>query len=787
MPEDDRETPAIARAKWRESRRGNRSEMNEGCSVLSRCNTGTRDFDIFASAGSRNLPRYKGHILLRLSKGLFSSLSFSSTTMLLTTLVLSSLSFVSATHNSRSLAALQHHQPRGLLDGIDICIAIPDLVIDILAPLLGLQAEACVCLQGLNLFLEANVDAQVAQSVNATVHALAPNGGKCGPLPPHAQRECTGKNPCAFTCIDGFTLHGNECRCDAPNTVCSGKCGPKVAGCIEPSKVARSLKSRSGPITTLKDAQHVCGSRTVCGVADSKGKYDFDCVQDVDKNFDSCGGCVVAHPFAGRKSVSGTDCGRILNTEQVSCQSSKCVVQKCRKGFTLSANKDACAQKGRGVSRRTPIVDISLGGSPTVDDLSAAAAPANTTAVVDPSMMPLVTGVVAASSALANAPTCGSANTTSLLSALHVNLNVIISLDNPLTLVVKLDIAISSAQACEDAVKKDNCPDLLKLITDLLAKLLALKAACPSGVPPTVPGVCPAANGGTICLLPSLTPIGPVIICGLDNLIPGISDTVQGLVSGLGLGLAPAPPVTATTCPAALPAGSMDANLTTPATNTTATPPTTGDPAANASAPAAPADTSSVTVLLNAILNITVEITAAAPNTPSSCPNPDILGGLVNNVVNALGLGPLVSSLGINLRRDILGGLGGLGGTASGLTGGLGGLTSGLGGLTDTVGGLTGGLGNVVGGLLAAVNDILGGLLGTLKELLGQLPKMDDGCGCVGDAIAGMVKDVSSLPASPVAKRALRTHRGHGTAARSDSSAPEVAPILPKARLEKGV
>ncbi|KAJ7705416.1 hypothetical protein B0H17DRAFT_920170, partial [Mycena rosella] len=149
---------------------------------------------------------------------------------------------------------------------------------------------------------------------------------QCARPPPHAHRACTNANPCQFVCDTGFVAQGGQCVCPAPKVICNNKCAP----------------SRENPITTLEAAQITCGSKTVCGVAHPKTDNDFECL-DVTSNFDSCGGCVYPHPFQSKATLPrGTDCARIPNARHVSCQNSKCVVQQCRKSYTLSPNGDEC-------------------------------------------------------------------------------------------------------------------------------------------------------------------------------------------------------------------------------------------------------------------------------------------------------------------------------------------------------------------------------------------------------------------------------------------------------------
>ncbi|KAJ6558669.1 hypothetical protein B0H10DRAFT_1186472 [Mycena sp. CBHHK59/15] len=181
---------------------------------------------------------------------------------------------VALTHTSpsRSLARLQHHEPRA--DLIDVCINIPNLVLDVLQ-LLDADIKLCVCLQDLNLYLstidDVKVQQQVAVAINATI-----NGNDSLPrcaLPPHAHRACTTADPCHIECDPGFTREGDQCVCAPPNVICSGQCGPPTAGCGA-SALARSLKSRHAPITTLARARAFCGSKAVCGVSDPKSDLD---------------------------------------------------------------------------------------------------------------------------------------------------------------------------------------------------------------------------------------------------------------------------------------------------------------------------------------------------------------------------------------------------------------------------------------------------------------------------------------------------------------------------------
>lgn len=53
------------------------------------------------------------------------------------------------------------------------------------------------------------------------------------------------------------------------------------------------------------------------------------------------GGCAIASPF-DTPSTLGVDCSAIPNVATVSCQSSKCLVEQCVEGFSVSSTNDSC-------------------------------------------------------------------------------------------------------------------------------------------------------------------------------------------------------------------------------------------------------------------------------------------------------------------------------------------------------------------------------------------------------------------------------------------------------------
>ncbi|KAJ7054096.1 hypothetical protein C8F01DRAFT_1163896 [Mycena amicta] len=238
---------------------------------------------------------------------------------------------------------------RGLLDDLlNICATIPDLDINLLG--IDIDLNLCLCLQGLDIYLathdDVNLQNQQIADVNAKINGLGVGYSR---PPPNAMRVCDGSS--GFTCVDGFVPCNGACV--AANT------------CPGPSSLPRAVK-RDTKITTLHHARAHCGSRdaAVCGVANPKHEYDFECV-DIRSDFDSCGGCVIQHPFPSleSKSARGQECAAIRNARSVSCQNSKCVVQKCRRGYKINANGNGCELK-QGKAPRG-LLDSVLGSAPT--------------------------------------------------------------------------------------------------------------------------------------------------------------------------------------------------------------------------------------------------------------------------------------------------------------------------------------------------------------------------------------------------------------------------------------
>ncbi|KAF9475746.1 hypothetical protein BDN70DRAFT_935626 [Pholiota conissans] len=253
-----------------------------------------------------------------------------------------------------ALTSRQHRVARDLLD---ICInANVDLAAD-LSHLLGsvldptnaaANIQLCLCLKDLNLYLETNDDIQALVSllgkdaVAALITALintSPDSRQCT-FPSHAHHTCNNSDPCHYECDANYVLEGDQCVCAPPNISCNGVCGSFPQGCGS----SAPLKRRTEPIRTLAQAKATCKPHeTVCGIPGVRG-FAFECI-DVSRTKDSCGGCVVPHPFPDSErdiQPLGKDCGNIPNVRSVTCSASQCVVQSCQDGWLPRTTKDKC-------------------------------------------------------------------------------------------------------------------------------------------------------------------------------------------------------------------------------------------------------------------------------------------------------------------------------------------------------------------------------------------------------------------------------------------------------------
>ncbi|KAI0314757.1 hypothetical protein OF83DRAFT_1063257, partial [Amylostereum chailletii] len=187
----------------------------------------------------------------------------------------------------------------------------------------------CLCISALPLFIETNAVAiagvglagkdAVTTALTALINENAPKS-HCT-YPEHAVPACIGKNPCGFSCSDGFTPEPPQaptaCVCEPPNTVCNGRW------------------TGSGMCNVLGEGHMACG---VFG----GGARAWECV-DTYNNLESCGGCTL--PLTPYTPV-GMDCTTLPGVADVSCLSGQCVVHRCLSGYSRAKDASHCVHAG---------------------------------------------------------------------------------------------------------------------------------------------------------------------------------------------------------------------------------------------------------------------------------------------------------------------------------------------------------------------------------------------------------------------------------------------------------
>ncbi|KAF7324720.1 Protein kinase domain-containing protein [Mycena kentingensis (nom. inval.)] len=413
---------------------------------------------------------------------------------------------------------------------INLCVVVPPLLLNILNLVIA-NAKLCLCLHGLDLYLNAQADVNLQQQAIARIKALV-NADRIDLLPPNAVRVCVPGRPGInqYTCAKGYVLCNKKCIL---GTTC-----PATS-----SNIPRAVKQVK-KITSLDEARAHCGPNFhPCGSATSPD--GIECV-DITSDFDSCGGCVIPPPFTVQEPRDvlprGQECGAIRNARHVSCHNSKCVVQNCRRGYTVTAEKDGCYVRERDYRKTRRDLVASLPGPVS----GAGVDPAGAASTLDPALAGQVADVVNSAGAINSA--IGSASDASAIPAAVTDasnaVNTALTTTDPTQLGANVASAIDATKAAQSAVGSCGCgPDILSGLLDNLIKALGgLLAACPNGHPPTVPApqsclVVVATN--VVCeILPSVY-IAPIFVCGLGKL----GELVQNIINPLGLGpqLIPSP------------------------------------------------------------------------------------------------------------------------------------------------------------------------------------------------------------------------------------------------------
>ncbi|KAF8880541.1 hypothetical protein BD779DRAFT_1761943 [Infundibulicybe gibba] len=251
---------------------------------------------------------------------------------------------------------------------IDICISLDGSVIAKAAGLLGLLTDVhlCLCLEDLDIFLDTNVDIQLLITllgkyrVSSIIKTLASVLFIYMWASLTLSRSMILQDPAAAdsptTLIALATIKTHATTIVTRHLLGAAmNCGSRPNGCG--SAAPRSLKSRARFISNLEEAQEYCGpKRAVCGVSTEVAfdSYPFECV-DLETDPESCGGCMVPHPFHESLAFSGrqgTNCYTQSNVLKASCFDSRCIVNKCKDGWTPNLETDQCvsAQSLVGIS-----------------------------------------------------------------------------------------------------------------------------------------------------------------------------------------------------------------------------------------------------------------------------------------------------------------------------------------------------------------------------------------------------------------------------------------------------
>ncbi|KAG6860318.1 hypothetical protein C0995_012714 [Termitomyces sp. Mi166 len=256
-----------------------------------------------------------------------------------------SLTAKRATHKNFTpevIAQRQYHVRRDLIDlclNVDASAVAP--ILQLINPLAA-NIRLCLCVKDLDIFLNSDIGVLLGGLLGSPDGLLTKLKLLCN-FPTHSHRLCVAGNPCAYECDPPYVKEGDKCICKQPLTECNGVCAYHPHGCS--SAAPRKQLRETSSITSYAAAVAICKpGQTVCGIPGREGTKDFECI-DTRTTLDSCGGCIVQHPFSdGPAAAKGVDCGRLPGVITSNCSDYRCEITQCRSGWHLEAKRNECVK-----------------------------------------------------------------------------------------------------------------------------------------------------------------------------------------------------------------------------------------------------------------------------------------------------------------------------------------------------------------------------------------------------------------------------------------------------------
>ncbi|KAG8975270.1 hypothetical protein FRC05_006213 [Tulasnella sp. 425] len=104
-----------------------------------------------------------------------------------------------------------------------------------------------------------------------------------------------------------------------------------------------SANPNPSPLDRKRDGPRCPPGKTLCPVLHGRGGKE--CL-DTESDPESCGGCLEVDPH-----TTGKDCTSIEDADRVSCVRGKCVIESCRKGYTVGLDGKSCVRSARSHAR----------------------------------------------------------------------------------------------------------------------------------------------------------------------------------------------------------------------------------------------------------------------------------------------------------------------------------------------------------------------------------------------------------------------------------------------------